>query len=99
MLNVNCLVLDYDSAEFVMRANVLNASTGYLIEAFLELSTGEISTGIWTVTTNILPYGGTCKIEDAIWGSYCKLCCTLTLVLLINIPYGMDFCPLLKAIW
>jgi len=52
-------------------ANVLKASTGYLIEAFFEFSTGEISTVIWMITTNILPYDGTCSIEDDIWGMYC----------------------------
>ncbi|XP_076076045.1 uncharacterized protein LOC143046870 [Mytilus galloprovincialis] len=52
---------------FVMKANVLNASAGYLIEAHMELA-GETSIGIWTVNTNILPYGGSCEIEDAIWG-------------------------------
>ncbi|CAC5388020.1 PKD1L2 [Mytilus coruscus] len=53
---------------FVMQANVLNASAGYLIEALMELATGETSIGIWIVNTNILPYGGSCEIEDAIWG-------------------------------
>jgi len=53
-----------------MMANVMNARTGYLIEAFLKLASGEISTGIWTVTTNILPYDGTCEIEDATMGMY-----------------------------
>ncbi|CAG2212910.1 PKD1L2 [Mytilus edulis] len=53
---------------FVMKANVLNAKAGYLIEAHMQLETGETSISIWIVNTNILPYGGSCEIEDAIWG-------------------------------
>jgi len=53
-----------------MQANVLNANTGYIIEAVLELSTKEVTTAIWIVTTNILPYGGKCQIESSHWGDY-----------------------------
>jgi hypothetical protein len=61
-------LLDPNTREFVMRAGVMNASTGYLIESFMETSTGLLGLGIWTVYTNILPYDGTCVITDAIWG-------------------------------
>ena len=47
-----------------MNANVLDANTGYLIETFLQLDSGEISRNIWIITTDILPYGGTCEMED-----------------------------------
>ncbi|CAG2184580.1 Aldehyde dehydrogenase family 3 member B3,Aldehyde dehydrogenase,Aldehyde dehydrogenase family 3 member B2,Fatty aldehyde dehydrogenase,Aldehyde dehydrogenase family 3 member B1,Putative aldehyde dehydrogenase YwdH,Aldehyde dehydrogenase, dimeric NADP-preferring,Aldehyde dehydrogenase family 3 comG,4,4'-diaponeurosporen-aldehyde dehydrogenase,Aldehyde dehydrogenase family 3 member H1,Aldehyde dehydrogenase family 3 member I1, chloroplastic,Aldehyde dehydrogenase family 3 member F1 [Mytilus edulis] len=57
-----------DTNAFVMQANVLNASAGYLIEAHMQLATGEKSISIWIVNTNILPYGGSCEIEDDIWG-------------------------------
>ena len=49
---------------------MLNANTGYIIEAVLELSTKEVTTAIWIVTTNILPYGGKCQIESSHWGDY-----------------------------
>ncbi|CAC5416734.1 PKD1L2 [Mytilus coruscus] len=62
------MLSELETNSFVMKANVLNASAGYLIEAHMELATGETSIGIWTVNTNILPYGGSCEIEDAIWG-------------------------------
>ena len=62
---------------FVMKANVLNARAGYLIEAHMQLETGETSISIWIVNTNILPYGGSCEIEDAIWGKLSGLCCLL----------------------
>jgi hypothetical protein len=68
--NSTILILGSETKEFVMMANVMNASTMYLIEAFLKLASGEISTGIWIATTNILPYDGTCEIEDATWGMY-----------------------------
>ncbi|XP_071177797.1 uncharacterized protein [Mytilus edulis] len=51
--------------QFVMKADVLTANTGYLIEAYLQLSSGTVSMAIWSVTTNILPYGGSCEIENA----------------------------------
>ncbi|XP_071131885.1 uncharacterized protein [Mytilus edulis] len=62
------MLSEFETNAFVMKANVLNASAGYLIEAHIELATGETSISIWTVNTNILPYGGSCEIEDAIWG-------------------------------
>ena len=52
-----------------MKANALTENTGYLIESFMELASGEISTSIWIVKTNILPYGGSCEAEDADWGN------------------------------
>jgi len=63
-------LLDPNTRKFVMRAGVMDASTGYLIESFMETSTGQLGLGIWTVYTNILPYNGTCVITDAIWGKY-----------------------------
>ncbi|CAC5393783.1 unnamed protein product [Mytilus coruscus] len=62
------MLSELNTSQFVIRANVLNESTGYLIESFMELATGEISTSIWIVKTNILPYGGSCQVEDADWG-------------------------------
>ena len=64
---------ELETNAFVMKANVLNASTGYLIEAHMELATGEKSISIWTVNTNILPYGGSCEIKDAIWGKLSEM--------------------------
>lgn len=52
-----------------MKADVLTANTGYLIEAYLQLSSGTVSMAIWSVTTNILPYGGLCEIENASRGN------------------------------
>ena len=66
----NIFLLDPNKREFVMRAGVMSASTGYLIESYMETSTGQMGLGIWTVYTNILPYNGTCVITDAIWGKY-----------------------------
>ncbi|XP_052068761.1 uncharacterized protein LOC127708011 isoform X2 [Mytilus californianus] len=62
------MLSELESDSFVMKANVLNASAGYLIEAHMQLATGETSIGIWAVNTNILPYGGSCEMEDANWG-------------------------------
>ncbi|XP_071128331.1 uncharacterized protein [Mytilus edulis] len=62
------MLSEADTNAFVMQANVLNASAGYLIEAHMQLATGEKSISIWIVNTNILPYGGSCEIEDDIWG-------------------------------
>ncbi|XP_076075594.1 uncharacterized protein LOC143046351 [Mytilus galloprovincialis] len=62
------MLSESDTNAFVMQANVLNASAGYLIEAHMQLATGERSISIWIVNTNILPYGGSCEIEDDIWG-------------------------------
>ncbi|CAC5383759.1 PKD1L2 [Mytilus coruscus] len=62
------MLSESDTNAFVMQPNVLNASAGYLIEAHMQLATGETSISIWTVNTNVLPYGGSCEIEDAIWG-------------------------------
>ncbi|CAG2203442.1 unnamed protein product [Mytilus edulis] len=56
--------------QFVMKADVLTAHTGYLIEAYLQLSSGTVSMAIWSVTTNILPYGGSCEIENASRGEF-----------------------------
>lgn len=52
-----------------MKANVLDANSGYLIEAFVEIN-GRISSAVWIVNTNILPYNGTCELSDAYWGNY-----------------------------
>ncbi|XP_063447201.1 uncharacterized protein LOC134726715 [Mytilus trossulus] len=61
-------IIELKTNAFVIKANVLNASAGYLIEAHMELAPEGTSIGIWIVNTNILPYGGSCEIEDAIWG-------------------------------
>ena len=71
---------ELETNSFVMQANVLNASAGYLIEAHMELATGETSIGIWLVNTNILPYGGSCEIEDSIWGKSSQMCFLTELV-------------------
>ncbi|CAG2251689.1 PKD1L2 [Mytilus edulis] len=34
----------------------------------MQLATEERSISIWSVNTNILPYGGSCEIEDDSWG-------------------------------
>lgn len=51
-----------------MKAGALNASSGYLVEAFIEIN-GESSSAIWTITTNILPYDGSCELRNASWGT------------------------------
>ncbi|CAG2234855.1 PKD1L2 [Mytilus edulis] len=62
------MLSELNTNEFVIKANVFNESTGYLIEAFMKLASGAISTSVWVVTTNILPYGGSCEVLDADWG-------------------------------
>ncbi|XP_071131842.1 uncharacterized protein [Mytilus edulis] len=62
------MLSELNTNQFVMKANALTENTGYLIESFMELASGEISTSIWIVKTNILPYGGSCEAEDADWG-------------------------------
>lgn len=66
----NMFLLDPNTRSFVMRAGEMDVNTGYLIELFMETSTGQLGLGIWTIYTNILPYDGTCVITDAIWGKY-----------------------------
>ena len=52
-----------------MKANVLNANSGYILEAFVEVN-GRKGWAVLTIGTNILPYDGSCQLRDARWGNY-----------------------------
>lgn len=56
-----------NSNEFVLKANVLNSSAGYLIEVYMEIGQ-DISMAVWIVSSNTLPYGGSVYVEDGPWG-------------------------------